>query len=660
MTTTVDIDRLFQEHFAAVGPYVRPEQRQVIESVVNGHNTLALMPTGSGKSLCYWIAGKALEGISLVVFPLTALMDEQAAKLAQHGLRVVTLHSGIDGRKQYDELLDLYQGHDIDFIFMSPERMATDGFLEYVLHTIRERIKLVVIDEAHCISQWGSDFRPFYKEIPSFLDHVFGTEHHPVILGLSATMNPKDVEQMCTDFQIHPSHVMHSDVLLRHEILLRVQKVANEDEKDLLFWQTLDAHRHEKVLVYVDRREGKRSTKELCEQALARGYRAAFFHALLSTEEKMDVITRFKSGELQLVFATSAFGMGIDIPDIRGVIHYLMPESVEQYYQQVGRGGRDGQPAWALLFYSDKNIEVRKTFFIDGSFPSLEDIEKAFTVLTNKRIGRVTFNYFEDEHLQSAYHYLVRSGVVRVICKGMQGIDVFRLPKGAALPEFATLLAATKSGMLIKTAQMTGIDESQIVRSLYQWLAQRKLKTERAPAKCLVVESLMDTLPEAVVADILADLQQKREYKYAMLDQFVRLLEDYSDSVHLHQEIGLYLGIDKFKLGKIYKTLSGDMVRSKSEVIIANILHDRDIPFAYEQELVVDGKTYYPDFTVSWNGKTFFWEHLGMLEQDQYFSDWKLKEAMYQASFPDQLLTTVESSVLSKCAEQLVEEHFTT
>jgi ATP-dependent DNA helicase RecQ len=136
------------------------------------------------------------------------------------------------------------------------------------------------------------------------------------------------------------------------------------------------------------------------------------------------------------------------------------------------------------------------------------------------------------------------------------------------------------------------------------------------------------------------------------------LLEGFSDSVHLHQEIGQYLGVDKFKLGRIYQTLSGDMVRSKSEVIIANILFDRKIPYVYEKELVVHRQNYSPDFTIQWKGKTYYWEHLGLLEQGQYQKEWKIKEAMYRKHFPGSLITTTEGAVLSKTAERLVKEHF--
>ncbi len=655
------IDQIFQTHFSGIGRGVRPTQRRMIQSVMDGHNTLGLMPTGSGKSLCYWIAGVALKGITLVIFPLTALMDEQALKLASHGLRVFTLHSGIDTHKQYQELVDLYnQREKPDFIFLSPERLATDGFLEYVLQSIREQIRLIVVDEAHCISQWGLDFRPFYKEIPHFMHAIFGDQPLPTVLCLTATLNPKDREQICQDFRIEDSHVIRHDVLLRPEINVRIVKVPDENTKDEQFWALMDEHKHEKVLVYLDRKRGTRSTEELCEIAVARGFKAVFFHGDMTSEAKAEVIRKFKMGEILTVFATSAFGMGIDIPDIRGVVHYLLTESAEQYYQQIGRVGRDGKPSWAVLFYSDKNIEVRKTWFIAKSFPSEEDIQWAFTNLTDNRTGKRTVNYFDEgDSTQSAYHYLVRSRVISPMCKGIQSLDVFQIAKGLSLPAFEAYRNASYTGLLIQTALKTGKSEDDILRDLYQWLAEGKLKTKSAPGKCLVIDSMVDALPDDLVAEIMADVSEKKAYRLGLFDEFTAILERYTNSFEFHQQIGEYLGIDKFSRQNIYQTLSGDFVRSKSEVIIANILFQSGIPFFYEKILKApDGTRRDPDFTLEWKGKTYYWEHLGLLDDEEYAREWQVKKAWYQANFPGQLITTQETATLSQECKLILQEKF--
>jgi ATP-dependent DNA helicase RecQ len=656
-----EIDAIFRRHFSSIGKQMRQEQLQIVNAVLKGRRALGLLPTGAGKSLTYWVAGKALGGTTLVISPLTALMDEQASELLNYGISVVVWHSGIGTQQQYDEMIGLYGGSTPDFIFLSPERLATDGFLEFVLKAVRDRINLVVIDEAHCISQWGHDFRPFYREIPPFLDNVFGVGCWPNLLALTATLGPKDVDQMCQDFAIAPENVIYGEVMLRHDIDLRVVKVADENEKDRLLWQTLLDHRAEKVLVYIDRRDGKRSTETLSAEAKAKGFAAEFFHAGLSSEMKADVIQRFKAGQLKLVFATNAFGMGIDIRDIRGVVHYLLPESIEHYYQQIGRAGRDGRTAWSLLLYSNKNVEVRKNHFIANSFPGDEEVREAFSLLSNGRTGKSTFNYFDEaEESRSSYHYLLRSGTARVLCKGIQNLSVFKEGKGKNVPEFRDLISASKTGLLVTTAKKTSRSEQEIVERLYSLLADGKIEIERMPAKCLVVESLAANLSDVALARIMDDVNEKRSYRFAVFDQFVKLLDEFEGSRQLHQEIGLYLGVDKFKLGRIYKTLSADWVRSKSEVIIANLLFERKVPFKYEANFLVNGKEYSPDFTIQWKDRTFYWEHLGLLNQEKYQAKWKAKEKMYQKHFPEQLITTQESPFLSRDAEAVINKYFRT
>lgn len=654
------IDDIFQRHFSTIGKVVRPEQRDVIQSVLDGHNTLCLMPTGAGKSLCYWVAGKALGGATLVVFPLTALMDEQALKLAQHGQTVVTLHSGINPRQQYRQLVEIYHGETPDFIFVSPERLATDGFLEFVLQQRRERIKLVVIDEIHCVSQWGLDFRPFYKEIPPFLDSVFGgSANYPTILGLTATLNEQDTKQVCQDFHIEPRYVLKSQFLLRFTIDLNVIKVKDEKEKDRLFWEKLEQHRQEKVLIYIDnRKSGDRSTEGLAKKARELGFSASHFHGSMSSADKAEVIRQFKAGEVLTVFATSAFGMGIDIPDIRGVIHYRPTESIEQYYQQIGRVGRDGKPSWALLYYSDKNITFRKSFFIDKSFPEEEHVRKAFEKLTAGQGNIKTFNYFEEDDAQAAYHYLLRSEVLGVICKGVQNIGVFERTNNTPLPRFDAYKSATRTGAIVPVAQRIGALIPEIVTDIFRWQTAGRIKATRSPAKCLIIEQKTDVLPEEKLVEILADAAEKKSYRYRLLDELMALLEGFSNSIALHQDIGRYLGIDEFQLGRVHQTVSGVMVRSKSEVIIANLLAEHRIPFEYEEELRAGEQQFSPDFTITWMGQVYYWEHLGRLDLEDYRQNWAIKKRWYDEHFPGQLITTEESSTLSQAAKSLIKHWF--
>ena len=342
------------------------------------------------------------------------------------------LHSGIEWKEQVRGLIELYRGQQPDFLFVSPERIATDGFLQMSCRERSEQIKLVVVDEIHCVSQWGLDFRPFYKEIPHFLNAVFQpSSARPPVLGLTATLNPKDTEEICTDFAIDPANVLKSNFLLRLNIKLNVEKVSDEKTKDDLFWTLLAQHKDEKVLVYVEnKRSGPRGTEEMCGRATSLGMAAAYFHADMKSEAKAEVIRQFKAGTVRTVFATSAFGMGIDIPDIRGVIHYRPPESIEQYYQQIGRIGRDSKAAWAHLYWSDKNVDFRKKQFIDKSFPTQDTIQESFATLTQGKGDIKTFSYFQETDAQGAYHYLLHTQVVSILCKGVQSLEVFE-PRSA-------------------------------------------------------------------------------------------------------------------------------------------------------------------------------------------------------------------------------------
>lgn len=332
---------------------LKPFQVKVIEQVIHNGSTLAIMPTGGGKSLIYWVAAQAIGGTCLVVSPLIALIDEQAEKLTNEGFKVLAIHGGMGASEQMKVLKEFALGTlNPDFIFVSPERMATDGFFEYCINLQKKKIKLLVIDEIHCVSQWGFDFRPFYKRIPTFLNDIFGN-NWPAILGLTATINPKEIQEICADFNILKSSVIKDEVLLRYDINLKVEKFVSEDDKEERLWELIDENADKKILVYLYRKYHKRGVEDLCDKAITRNIKAVSFHGDLTGVERQMILKDFKSGASNVVFATNAFGMGIDIPDIKVVIHFMLPESIEQYYQEIGRAGRDGNGAEAFILFTN-------------------------------------------------------------------------------------------------------------------------------------------------------------------------------------------------------------------------------------------------------------------------------------------------------------------
>lgn len=210
-------------------------------------------------------------------------------------------------------------------------------------------------------------------------------------------------------------------------------------------------------------------------------------------------------------------------------------------------------------------MDVRRSWFIEKSFPDQKIINSAFISLTDGKTGRLTVNFFDEgDENQSAYHYLVGSQVIQPVCKAIQSLEPFKTVRGVSLPEFDAYRGATHAGLLITTARKTGSTENVMVRDIFKWLVDGKIQTTHAPAKCLVIDSASETLPDELLEQIMLDVAQRKEYQLNIFQEFIDLLENYTSSVEFHMLIGEYLGIDRFSRKRIHQTLSGEMVRSKS------------------------------------------------------------------------------------------------
>lgn len=654
----MDITKNFKEYFPKISSQfsLKPFQLEVVDNIVNRkNNTISIMQTGGGKSLIFWLSGLSLKGITVVISPLIALIDEQATKLENEGCSVLKLHGGIQAKKQIEILTDFYNKKlNPDFLFVSPERLATDGFFEFCVKKRRTDIKLFVIDEIHCVSQWGFSFRPFYKSIPIFLNQVFN-DSWPLILGLTATINPKELQDISKEFKISYNNILKDEILTRPEIELIVEKTTDENKKEIRFWELLDIHRDEKTLVYLYRKYYKRGTEELLEKALEKGHKAMNFHGDMSGKERQDIITEFKTGSKNLIIATNAFGMGIDIPDIKNIIHFMLPESVEQYYQEIGRAAReDNSSGRAYLFYSNKNVQVKRTHFINKSFPNIEDIKKIHKNITSKgKIGKLTFKYFQNEEAQSVFSYLLDNSVININYKGFTSLrDISEIKD----TELLKLYDSTKSKGIIAISEKNNIEPKQIINKVYKAIVESKVKVAKFD-KALILENFYTGIPQEIIDKIETEVEEKKKYKNDLLTYFVYLLDNYTRSNEFHQEIGLYIGVPKHKLNRIYKTQKGDFVISKSEVIIANILFTSNIQYDYEQKLYYNAKDYIlPDFTISHNGKTYYWEHLGLIGIENYDKRWIKKKKIYSEYFPDQLIITYEDVLLTGNANKKINE----
>lgn len=658
---SIEINSVYRKTFPleAKKHELKPFQKQVVEHLYKHGSTVAVMQTGGGKSLIYWLAARVLDGVCIVISPLIALIDEQAKKISEQGLSVLVCHGGIPSKEQTEELKKFGRKEtNPHFIFVSPERIATDGFFEYCIKQRKDDIKLLTIDEIHCVSQWGFDFRPFYKRIPTFLTSIFDDEW-PTILGLTATINPKELRDICQDFKIPNTSILKDEILLRFDLDIKVENYITEDEKEERLWELLNNLNNEKALIYLYRKYNKHGVEDLCNKAKDKGYLSDFFHGDMTSEERQTLIAKFNNEETNIIFATNAFGMGIDIPDIRLIIHFMLPESIEQYYQEIGRGGRDGLGAKAYILYSNKNIQVRKTHFIDKSYPKKEELIELFQKTANNEIGIKTLQYFADEDIQSVLPYFIKCGALSIEAKGFVKLNIFEKTTNQ---EISRIIGLTRTGLAITTLkkiEFSNIAIQAFFDTFYSGILKNEIKFSKTIDKCFIIKANEEYLTENQLEEIEKEVTFKKEYKHNLLDYLVYILSNYEESVKLHQEIGRYLGVPKHLLNKIYTTESNDRVRSKSEVIISNILYRSGIECKYEEKLFYNESQWIePDFTIIYNGEKYYWEHLGMLGDEEYDSHWSWKKKIYKSLNIKNLIITQESCVLSDIVNHKIKSTF--
>ena len=366
----------------------RPLQEAVINSVLAKKDTLVIMPTGGGKSLCYQIPALILKGITIVVSPLISLMSNQVASLEKHGIHSVFLNSSLEW-KEYLKAVDEIKKGFVKIIYVSPEGLATSRIRD-LLNEGNLEVSCITIDEAHCVSEWGHDFRPDYMEIFS----VRKLFPKATMIALTATATEQVKKDIIKNLGLKKPEIFTTS-FDRKNIFLEVQPKKSGESQVIDF---LKNHKNESGIIYCTSR---RQVDELFVSLKKKGYSVLNYHAGLPDDVRGEHQQLFIEDKVKIIVATVAFGMGIDKPNVRFVINFDLPKSIEEYYQEIGRAGRDGQPAWALLLYTYADVHKIRYFFTDMADPTKAEMKLKSMVnfaSGNTCRRKALLNYFGEKY----------------------------------------------------------------------------------------------------------------------------------------------------------------------------------------------------------------------------------------------------------------------
>jgi ATP-dependent DNA helicase RecQ len=517
----MSLEALLESRFGF--PAFRPGQLEIVSHIAQGHDALVVMPTGAGKSLCYQLPALARGGLTVVVSPLIALMKDQVDALVERGIRATFLNSSIS-RGEYEERSQAVQRGEVELLYVAPERF-TPSFIRW-LNGID--VRLFAVDEAHCLSQWGHDFRPDYLRLGTVREKL----GNPPAVALTATATPVVQEDIVRTLGLESGRTFIRG-FDRENLVLEVVEAGGKRDKDAMLKGLVEGGT---ALVYcATRKNVERATKALRDD----GVRAGFYHAGLNPDERTRIQEDFMEGRVPVVVATNAFGMGIDKRDIRTIVHYDMPGTVEAYYQEIGRAGRDGRMSRATLLYHPIDRRIHE-FFIDNAHPPADWVHRLYDWLCAQgsnpvfapleRLAEALPAEAGDRAAASCLYILVREGMIRRIAPSDRSawLQVQRLPTEAVSGHRGEVWKLVQErqpqpGQALQFhpeswRRRLGIDRDQLTAAL-RGLEQRGFLRYQAAERVGGVELLKPGEPLTLDE---ASMRQRRSREYAKLDQMER------------------------------------------------------------------------------------------------------------------------------------------
>jgi len=440
---------------------LHPAQVEALQSLLSGHDTLAVMPTGSGKSAIYQLAALLIPGPTVIISPLIALQRDQARAIREHDIgKAVVINSALR-KAAREEAFDSLEDPQLEFIFLAPEQFNNPETLAALQAA---RPSLFVVDEAHCISEWGHDFRPDYQRLAGVIEAL----GQPRVLALTATAAPLVQQEICDRLNLVRGRTLVSG-FDRPNLELNVRRFEAEETKQLHLLEAAVAA-PKPGIVYAATRQ---HTEEIAEAIDAKGLKAFHYHAGLSTTERRSVEASFQAGEIEVLVATTAFGMGIDKSDVRFVFHSDIPGSLDSYYQEMGRAGRDGEPAEICLFYCPDDLHRQRFFNATGKLHR-DQVEAVATVLqaTPEPLPPEALSQLNvsDNKLQQTINKLINADLAEITAEGDVAMDLTGpLPKavGRAVEQVMDAQTSQKQRLNSRLEMMRGYAEVNGCRRKY-------------------------------------------------------------------------------------------------------------------------------------------------------------------------------------------------